>query len=919
MAGTGAAHAAPTVLYDAIQSNTGNLFGLSEFTTDDVHFAATQTITGFAFRYNGNPGSVATVRVWQNDATNSLIPRMDGGPTPALLAELTTPPLPAGTIEGVIRVDLSEPIVAKDIWVGVKGGFSLLGLAPTSVITGGTSADLLLSVRPTRTFTFSSVGQGTDASLCCPTFLGTFAMRVYVAADDPPVADAGPDQDVSAGELVQLDGGASSDDQTSTASLAYAWALATVPTGSGAALAGASGPLPSFVPDLPGTYVARLVVTDTAGQVSPSDDVIVDVAAQGLPLSDLGLLAGGDFATPIGVSPSGHAVLFMATSSQGARLVRWVLGRELEDLGPLPTQYQDSLRIAFGPDEDEVILAGYLGTADGLRAFRWTPEDGVELLGDLAGGDLTSHATAISRDGTTIVGWSSSTQGRQAFKWTADSGMTGLGYASGSTNAVSEAYGVDDDGAYVVGEATVPSGRRQAFVSGPGPMTALGTLASNSFTSWAYGVSDDGTVVVGTSEGFGTGRQAFRWTALGMVGLGTLQVPPFTYMFSEASAVTADGALIIGTSSSPTGSKAFVWTEGDGMRAVSVVLAQAGYDLSGWTLNDKLLVSADGTTLVGSGVIAGVTRVWRARLEASDFDSDGVPDGDDPDDDDDGLDDDLESDSGTNPYDPDTDGDGVFDGDDDLPLDPTDSVDTDGDGIGDNADLDDDDDGTPDAADAFPNDPSESDDFDQDGTGDNADLDDDDDGTPDAADAFPNDPSETDDFDQDGTGDNADLDDDDDGIPDATELAEGTNPLSPDSDEDGVDDGDDPFPTNAHATNARAFVMYLRDVVLRESCSATDDDCVRDGELARRQQRKQLRATLTVVATLLADISWPADRTYERAHVLAALGLLDRAVRDKTDGFYGGEAGDDFVVTRRGQELLYPEVEVLIDHLLDQL
>jgi probable HAF family extracellular repeat protein len=55
-------------------------------------------------------------------------------------------------------------------------------------------------------------------------------------------------------------------------------------------------------------------------------------------------------------------------------------------------------------------------------------------------------------------------------------------------------------------------------------LVALGDLPGGSFGSGATAVSSDGSVVVGTSSS-ASGTEAFRWTASsGMVGLGDLPV-----------------------------------------------------------------------------------------------------------------------------------------------------------------------------------------------------------------------------------------------------------------------------------------------------------------------------------------------------------------------------------------------------------
>ena len=93
--------------------------------------------------------------------------------------------------------------------------------------------------------------------------------------NQPPVADAGSAQVVRPGATVSLDGSASFDDNTATAQLAFSWTLASVPAGSAAQLTGANTMTPTFVPDVVGNYVARLVVTDQNGADSAPSDVVV--------------------------------------------------------------------------------------------------------------------------------------------------------------------------------------------------------------------------------------------------------------------------------------------------------------------------------------------------------------------------------------------------------------------------------------------------------------------------------------------------------------------------------------------------------------------------------------------------------------------------------------------------------------------
>lgn len=163
-----------------------------------------------------------------------------------------------------------------------------------------------------------------------------------------------------------------------------------------------------------------------------------------------------------------------------------------------------------------------------------------------------------------------------------------------------EAYDLSDDGRVVVGALRMPGRARvEAFRwTAETGFERLGILDGENGESAALGVSADGSVVVGTSTSPGSGEfgEPFRWErSTGMIGLGDL---PGGYFEGSATAVSADGSVVVGRSNStlaPNGfGEGFRWTAATGLVGLGV-LTQTGFDYS--FANG---VSADGNSIVGT-------------------------------------------------------------------------------------------------------------------------------------------------------------------------------------------------------------------------------------------------------------------------------------------------------------------------------
>lgn len=281
-------------------------------------------------------------------------------------------------------------------------------------------------------------------------------------------------------------------------------------------------------------------------------------------------------------------------------------------LGDLPGgwAYSD----AWGVSTDgSTVVGSSIVAGSGLvgiyAALGWTDEIGLFNVFDLSASGASVRATAVNADGYVIVGAADhgffSPLGVQAFIWTPQTGGVEIDDLPGGASGTPQSYAraVTPDGAFVacIGQSDLGT-ESYVYERATGAMTPIGDLPGGIFASYAYGMSGDGQVVVGVSES-AQGQQAFRWTlAGGMQGMGYLPMPATTGRYSQATAISTDGRVIVGSSRSnnatPNGEEAFRWTEETGMVPLG--------DLAGGSFQSTpFAVTVDGSVIVGRGYVAG--------------------------------------------------------------------------------------------------------------------------------------------------------------------------------------------------------------------------------------------------------------------------------------------------------------------------
>lgn len=286
---------------------------------------------------------------------------------------------------------------------------------------------------------------------------------------------------------------------------------------------------------------------------------------------------------------------------------------------------------------DGSVVTGLSSSSNGLLAFRWSPDSGIEALPPLRG-TQDYQGAGVSPNGTFISGIHGipNQQGHNGFVWSEQTGMISVESLPGG-RGMTRLGSITDEG-LVVGQSDfdftstgvplfrairwTPQGGLEAMPL-PDP-TDLEYQSRSLFVlddGRIFGQSNSGTWLYSDTEGFEmlpVGSYMRRISSSGDFMMGTKldlsSLIPHRAMYwtpdtgevplaphgddyaSEALFMSDDGSIIIGRGSLGW----LIWSDQGEPILFADFIADLGVDLGGWGINSLTGISANGSTIFGN-------------------------------------------------------------------------------------------------------------------------------------------------------------------------------------------------------------------------------------------------------------------------------------------------------------------------------
>lgn len=191
-------------------------------------------------------------------------------------------------------------------------------------------------------------------------------------------------------------------------------------------------------------------------------------------LEQLGFLSGSEGASvATGISADGSVISGQSTSEDAVVAFRWTASDGMVAL-PLPSGTIAATGFAVSPDGTVIIGSSNTDPLT-FKATLWSDPSTVAVLAHLPGGEQTSVARSVSRNGGGVVGQVNFIDPVEqvAFIWDATHGVRRLQDVLAAAGLESElggwslenAAGVSADGQVIVGSGQSPAGCEEAFIA----------------------------------------------------------------------------------------------------------------------------------------------------------------------------------------------------------------------------------------------------------------------------------------------------------------------------------------------------------------------------------------------------------------------------------------------------------------------
>mgnify|MGYP003513758545 FL=1 len=261
--------------------------------------------------------------------------------------------------------------------------------------------------------------------------------------DTAPLAVAGADQSVLVGSTVTLDGSNSRDPDGKP--LTYLWTLRNKPTGSTAVLSSNTAPLPTFVADKPGVYVAQLVVNDGLKDSALAFVTVTTAEQNATPVANAGSHQSVSVNTTVTLDGS-----FSSDANRDPLVYTWKL-ESVPNGSTATLSSASAARPTFTADKAGSYLAS-LSVSDGTLTSNFAT---VTVTASAVNAAPTARIDTVApvAVGKTITldGSASADPDRDplSYKWVLFSQPTGAGQALSSTTVAKPTLLVSEPGNYV--------------------------------------------------------------------------------------------------------------------------------------------------------------------------------------------------------------------------------------------------------------------------------------------------------------------------------------------------------------------------------------------------------------------------------------------------------------------------------------